>query len=159
MTRFDWHNPIWRQDEFPLEQVPLKLNLRITPKWLAFFSRLIAQAIGFWYNYPESGFSNMCEKKSSCGVRKNSYLGWFGAIPGNPLPEVCWRFELWTMFSFGLTSWSRFLRSYTMRAAEFIVISRCLLYKRGPYKLTDKARDFHGHWKSIPYFLGTWKNP
>ena len=58
------------------------------------------------------------------------------------------------MFSFGLTSWSRFLRSYTMRAAEFIVISRCLLYKRGPYKLTDKARDFHGHWKSIPYFLG-----
>lgn len=58
------------------------------------------------------------------------------------------------MSSFGFASWSRFLRSYTMRAAEFIVISRCLLYKRGPYKLTDKARDFHGHWKSIPYFLG-----
>lgn len=41
-----------------------------------------------------------------------------------------------------------------MRAAEFIVISRCLLYKIGPYKLTYKAHDFHSQLKSIPYFLG-----
>lgn len=96
----------------------------------------------------------MWRKKSSFGVRKTLIIGWFGAIPGNPLPEGCWRFELWTMSSFGFASWSRFLRSYTMRADEFIVISRCLSYKIGPYKLTYKAHDFHCHWTWIPYFLG-----